>query len=241
VQARLAAYAGVFLSVVVAALCGQSLDQRQRQVRAARVVQLDDARASLALPRTVAQLAEDGVRARIEQLSGVEGAPLLSTQRWEAAEPIMVDGVDVSDMFTQEFVLRRSVRSSYRFKSATIDAIWERPHSFLDLGVALTANGALVVRFSKGEVRSFFRAHSGRLIPHEVASGERVGACNRFEVALVGDDRVQVVCEGERVLEVHYPTPAQGRVFLASNLTAGELLALRVYGTDGEQPSEDPA
>lgn len=233
--------AGVFISVVVAALCGQALDQRQRLVLTARVVQLDDARASLALPRTVAQLAEDGVRARIEQLSGVEGAPLLAKDRWEAAEPIMVDGVDVSDMFTQEFILRRSVRSSYRFQSATIEAIWERPHSFLDLGVALTANGALVVRFSKGELRSFFRSHSGRLIPHEVVSGERVGACSRFEVTLVGDDGVQVVCEGERVLEVRYPAPAQGRVFVVSNLTAGELRALRVRGTDGDQQTEDPA
>jgi hypothetical protein len=226
--------------VVVAMVCGQALDQRQRIADAGLKAEWGEGRASLMLPRTEQESKELTVRARVERVSGVSGRPLLSTERWQASEPVLVDGLDVSDMFVQPFTLKRSLQSGFRTEGVTLEVAWERPETFLDLGIGQTSNGAVMLRFRQDSVQSFLRSHSGILIPGEKVAGDPLKGCERYEVSVAADD-VSVLCAGRKIIGVAYPGAANGQVFVASNLEAREVGMLSIKGTLGAARTEDNA
>ncbi len=225
---------------MVAVVCGRALDQRQRVASAGLKAGWEEGRASLMLPRTERETQELAVRARVERLSGVSGRPLLSTERWQASEPVFVDGLDVSDMFAQPFTLKRSLQSGFRAEGATLEVAWERPDTFLDLGIGQTSNGSLMLRFTRESVRAFLRSHSGILIPGETVDGEQLKGCERYEVSVAPDD-VSVLCAGRKIIGIAYPGAANGKVFVASNLEAREVKMLSIKSSLGDTKTEDNA
>lgn len=221
-------------------VCGRALDHRQRTAYAGGKAEWEEGRASLMLPRTEQESKELIVRARVERLSGVSGRPLLSTERWQASDPVFVDGLDVSDMFVQPFILKRSLQSGFRTEGVVLEVAWERPETFLDLGIGQTSNGAVMLRFTRDSAQSFLRSHSGILIPGEKVAGDLLKGCERYEVSVAPDD-VSVLCAGRKIIGVAYPGAANGRVFVASNLEAREVRILSIKGTLGETKTEDNA
>ncbi len=225
---------------MLAVVCGRALDQRQRTAHAGLKADWEEGRASLMLPRTERESQELAVRSRVERLSGVSGRALLSRERWEASEPVLVDGIDVSDMFVQTFTLKRSSIGGFHLDSATLAFKWERPDTFFDLGVGQTSNGAVMLRFTPEGVRSFLRSHSGILIPQAQVSRAHLKEGERYEVS-VTPDGVSVSCAGEKIVEVAYPGAAKGRVLVASNLEPREVGMLSIKGTLGDTKTEDNA
>jgi hypothetical protein len=192
------------------------------------------------LPRTDQESRELMVRARVERFSGVSGRPLLSTERWQAAEPVLIDGLDVSDMFVQSFTLKRSLQSDFRTESVSLEVAWDRADTFLDLGIGQTSNGAVMLRFAAGELRAFLRSHSGILIPVQSVGVESLKGCERYEVSVAQED-VSVLCAGRKILGISYPGAAHGKVFLASNLEPHEVKMLSIKGALGDAKTEDNA
>lgn len=225
---------------MVAVVCGRALDQRHRTADAGLKADWREGRASLMLPRSEQESKELMVRSHVERLSGVSARPFLSSERWQASEPVFVEGLDVSDMFVQPFVLKRSLQSGFRTEGATLEVAWERPETFLDLAIGQTSKGAVMLRFRQDGVQSFLRSHSGILIPGEKVAGELLKGCDRYEVSVATDD-VSVLCAGRKIIGVVYPGAANGKVFVASNLEAREVGMLSIKGALGEAKTEDNA
>ncbi len=225
---------------MIAVVCGRALDQRQRLAVAGLHSEWQDGRASLMLPRTEQESQELAVRARVERLSGVPSRPMLSAERWQPSEPILIDGVDVSDLFVQPFALKRSLNNGFRTESIALGVLWERPDTFLDLVLGQTSDGAVMLRFTKDGIRSFLRSHSGILIPGESAGGESIQGCKRYDIS-VGTNDVSVSCADNKVLGVAYSGVSHGKVFVASNLKAQEVGMLSIKGMIGESKTEDNA
>jgi hypothetical protein len=226
--------------VAIAAVCGRALDQRQRLAMAGTDPSWENGRASLSLPPTEQESNERRVRQQVEHLSGVPGRPLLSSERWQAIEPILIDGVNVSDMFAQPFVLKRSLANGFRTESVSLQASWQRPDTYLDLVLGQTSNGAVMMRFAKDGVRAFLRSHSGISIPGESVATDVTQGCERYEISVTTSD-VTVSCGDRKILGVAYPSASEGMVSIASNLAAQEVSVLSIKGMLGESKTEDNA
>ncbi len=172
---------------------------------------------------------ELALRDRIEKLSGLEGRPLLSLEDWSPVEPIVVDGIDVSNLFVGEFSYKPSLGRDFAFSRFVLDAVFTRPETFFELGVPVES-GSLVVRFSGSLVEAFSRpAGGGELTPISGMKVSLPAGCGRYEV-IASEVGQSVVCSGKTVMEIKIPNRRNGRVFAASNLTGGELRELYIVG-----------
>jgi len=239
-QSRLTLSIGLILCVLVAGICGRALDQRQRTALSEDRSAWTEGRASLKFPPLQQGAAEHDTRARVERISDLPGTALLSTQRWQAVQTVLVDGVDVSDMLTHPFVLKRSLIKGFRAEQVAFEASWKRPEAFLDLVLGEASHGSVMLRFTPGGVQSFLRSHSGILVPVETRSGSDLAGCERYEVAVLTDD-VSLVCSARKVLSVAFPGVSQGRVLVSSNLTGQEVQMLSIKGAVGDVKTEDGA
>jgi hypothetical protein len=167
------------------------------------------------------------VQTQIEKLSGIKGAPLLSLEEWVPVNPVIVDGVDVSNLFSGELSYKRSLEKNFQFSKLVLDASFGRPGTFFDFGVSGGADSAVIVRLSGSGVATFNRAAGGVLEPVESAKAPLPVGCSRFEV-LQKSDSQSVVCQGITVAEIKAPFRRQARVFVASNLTRGEVRELSI-------------
>ncbi|MEY4701243.1 MAG: hypothetical protein RL326_1430 [Pseudomonadota bacterium] len=166
---------------------------------------------------------------RIEKLSGLEGRPLLSLDQWVPVEPIVVDGIDVSNLFVGEFSYKPSLEGKFQFSKFVLDAVFTRPETFFDLGVPVES-GALVIRFSGSSVEAFSQSSGGRdLVPLDGMKAQLSPGCSRYELLSTATGQ-SVVCSGRTVMEIKMPIRRNGRVFAASNLTGGELRELSIAG-----------
>jgi hypothetical protein len=210
-------------AVVVACLVGTVLDQRSaaKHSPADRVM----AKQEIFLESTP----EREAQARIEQLSGVKGGPLLSLEEWEPVTPIKVDGVEVSNLFAGEFSYKRSLTKDFQFSKLVLDASFARPGTFFDVGLSAGGNGSVIIRLSRDGVATFTRSESGVVEPLEVSKNAGPPACSRFEVLRTPSGQ-SVVCEGRTVAEIKTPNGSRGGVFVASNLTSGEVKELSISG-----------
>jgi hypothetical protein len=169
------------------------------------------------------------LKERIEKLSGLEGRPLLSLDQWAPVEPIVVDGIDVSNLFVGEFSYKPSLEGRFQFSKFVLDAVFTRPETFFDLGVPVES-GALVIRFSGSSVEAFLRSSSGGdLVPLDGMKVQLSSGCSRYELVPTATAQ-SVVCSGRTVMEIKMPIRRNGRVFAASNLTGGELRELSIAG-----------
>jgi hypothetical protein len=210
-------------AVVVACLVGTILDRRidHAHSSADRVM----VKQEIFLDSTPEK--EREVQAQIEKLSGIKGAPLLSLQEWVPVGPVVVDGVDVSNLFSGEFSYKRSLEKDFQFSKLVLDASFGRPGTFFDLGVANGTDSAVVVRLSGNGVSTFNRTAQGVLEPLESTKTALPAGCSRFEV-LQTQASQSIVCQGITVAEIKAPFRRQGRVFVASNLTRGEVRELSI-------------
>ena len=214
----------VTVAVVCAAcLVGVVLDLRLESLRDG------DARASLGTDLVVVPEPERQLRERIEVASGLKGRPLLSLEEWRAVEPIVIDGVDVSNMFSGEFIYSGSLSSDFRFSGAVVDAVFSRAGTFLDLGVPSGPNTSTVFRFSARGVEPFRRIGRGPLEPVDHTAFPSTEACSHFQV-VTNPGEQSVVCDGITRLQIKVRTGQQGGVWVASNLTGGEVRELKISG-----------
>jgi hypothetical protein len=172
---------------------------------------------------------ELALKDRIEKMSGLEGRPLLSLDQWVPVEPIVVDGIDVSNLFVGEFSYKPSLEGSFQFSKFVLDAVFTRPETFFDFGIPVES-GALVVRFSGSSVEAFSRSGSGAdLVPLDGMKVRPPAGCSRYELISTTAGQ-SVVCSGRTIMEIKTPIRRNGRVFAASNLTGGELRELSIAG-----------
>jgi hypothetical protein len=172
---------------------------------------------------------ELALKDRIEKLSGLEGRPLLSLDKWSPVEPVVVDGIDVSNLFVGEFTYKPSLEANFQFSKFVLDAVFKRPDTFFELGVPVES-GSVVVRFSATTVEAFSKpANGGALVSLEGMKVSIPGDCSRFELVLTGTGQ-SVVCLGRTIMEIKMPIRRNGRLFAASNLTGGELRELSIAG-----------
>jgi hypothetical protein len=172
---------------------------------------------------------ELALKDRIEKLSGLEGRPLLSLDKWSPIEPVVVDGIDVSNLFVGEFTYKPSLEEDFQFSKFVLDAVFKRPDTFFELGIPVES-GALVVRFSASKVEAFSRpSNSQALLPIEGMRVTTPSDCSRYEVMATALGQA-VVCSGRTLMEIKTPIRRNGRVFAASNLTGGELRELYIAG-----------
>jgi hypothetical protein len=172
---------------------------------------------------------ELALKDRIEKLSGLEGRPLLSLDQWVPVEPIVVDGIDVSNLFVGEFSYKPSLEGSFQFSKLVLDAVFTRAETFFDLGIPVES-GALVVRFSGSSVEAFSKSASGGdLVPLNGMKVTTPVGCSRYELVATATGQ-SVVCLGRTIMEIKMPNRRNGRVFAASNLTGGELRELSIAG-----------
>lgn len=211
------------LAVVVACVVGVVLDERVRSHDSSH----DRLRVRSELFANSPE--ELALRDRIQKLSGLEGRPLLSLSEWAPVEPIVVDGIDVSNLFVGEFSYKPSLERGFQFSRFVLDAVFTRADTFFELGVPVDT-GSLVVRFSGTSVQAFSRpASGGELTPLEGMKATVPGGCGRYEMVVTPIGQ-SVVCSGRTVMEIKIPNRRNGRVFAASNLTGGELRELYIAG-----------
>jgi hypothetical protein len=210
-------------AVVVACVVGTILDQRSE----AKHSPSDRVMAKQEL--FVESTPEREAQARIEKLSGVKGAPLLSLEEWEPVTPTKVDGIDVSNLFAGEFSYKKSLTKDFQFSKLVLDASFARPGTFFDLGLPAAGNGSVIIRLSRDGIATFTRSESGVTEPLEVSKKVGSTGCGRVEVLRTPFGQ-SVVCEGITIAEIKAPNERQGRVFVASNLTAGEVKELSISG-----------
>lgn len=176
----------------------------------------------------------------MEKLSGVSGRPLLSLDRWIPKESFVLQGVEVGNMVSVQHYLRSSLNRGYVFTSASVDAVWQRPESFLDLSIGGSANGSTLLRFSPQMVEAFFASRKNRLVSIEkTALASRGAPCQRFDVLATGR-QLTVSCDGSLALSLdEAPTAFEGRVSVASNLMHGEVRDLVVTGRNRDAELKD--
>lgn len=172
---------------------------------------------------------ELALKDRIEKLSGLEGRPLLSLDKWSPVEPVVVDGFDVSNLFVGEFTYKPSLEANFQFSKFVLDAVFKRPDTFFELGIPVES-GAVVVRFSATKVEAFSRpSNTQALLPLEGMHATTPSDCSRYEIVATTTGQ-SVVCSGRTMMEIKMPIRRNGRVFAASNLTGGELRELSIAG-----------
>jgi len=215
--------------VVVSASCfvGVLLDRRLNH--RLEGLRHPEPRASVQRDLVVVPEAERRLRERIEVASGLKGRPLLSLDKWTPVDPIVMDGVDVSTMFSGEFIYSASLSSEFRFSGAVVDAIFLRPGTFLDLGIPSGPNTSTVFRFSAAGIHPLRRVGKGALEPLDHTAFSAVDSCSRYEIVISGSQQT-VVCNGITRLDINAKTGQQGPVWIASNLTGGEVRELRISG-----------
>ncbi len=224
----------LIMSSVIALFVGRSLDQR-----ALATLTDTDSKASLASEQVETTSVEHLVRGEIEGLSEVRGKALLSLERWSPSESIVKDGVELAPMMNQPLYLRSSLQRGYSLRGAVVDAVWQRPESFLDLSFGEVSNGSTLLRFSAQSVEAFFRSRKGQLV--SIGKTGRLptdSPCTKFVVTTT-EGRVDVSCNGSTVLALPSSASTQGRVAVASNLTLGEVRELVVDGRVGEMEYRD--
>jgi hypothetical protein len=211
------------IAVVVACFVGVVLDERVRHHDSST----DRLRVRSELFANSPQ--EIALKDRIERLSGLEGRPVLSLDTWAPVEPVVVDGIDVSNLFVGEFTYRRSLEANFQFSKFVLDAVFKRPETFFELGIPVES-GALVVRFSASTIEAFSKpSGEGALIPLEGMKVTAPTNCSRYELVATTTGQ-SVVCMGRTLMEIKIPNRRNGRVFAASNLTGGELRELSIAG-----------
>lgn len=205
-------------------LVGLRLDQRLRSVP----IQEPHA---MVRPEIFQQATHEGeVRARIEKVSGVKGTLFFAPDEWVPAEPVIVEGVDVSDLFAGEFVLKRSLQADFRFSKAIVEATFTRPDTFVDLGIPVSPDAWLVLRFSNGGIKALRRMATGTFEPVSPdINREPLPQCARYEV-VASEGKLEAVCEGKTMLRLGALDKYHGRVFVASNLMRGEVRELKIEG-----------
>ena len=211
-------------AVFVACLVGATLDRRvaHTHTSADRVM----AKPEIFLDATP----EREAQAHIEKLSGLKGEPLLSLEEWSPVNPVVVEGVDVSNLLSGEFSYKKSLDKDFQFSKLVIDASFARPGTFFDLGLPSGTNSSVIIRLSSAGISAFSRAGAnGALEQLEVGKNALSAGCTRFEV-LQNELGQSVVCQGITLAEIKAQNRRQGRVFVASNLTAGEVRELSISG-----------
>jgi hypothetical protein len=226
--------ASIAASGLVALVVGSSLDKRALE-SSGEV----DTKASFAAEQVELDSVDQRVRGEVEELSEVRGKPLLSLERWSPRTSLVRDGVELAQLMNQPLYLRNSLQSGYSFRSAVVDAVWQRAESFLELSFGEGGNGSTLLRFSSGSVEVFFRSRKGDVV--SIGKTGRIpdgSSCVRFGVTTT-DSRLEVSCNGSTVLALPLSASTQGRVAVASNLTLGEVRELVVDGRVGEMEYRD--
>lgn len=239
------------LAIAFASLClfsvtvfvGWKLDSRRGVFGdGASVASRDEAvRASLGSKHPAEGAFTDGYRAAVatvEQLSGVRGAGPFSLQAWLPSEPVLLDGQNVSSLFTQEFTLRTSLRPDYTLSRVSFSPRWTRPDGFLELGIGGSRNGAVLLRFSADGVEPFFVSRSGIRVPIQQGSGEQRKRCGHYDV-VVQEQSLNISCDSSVQREIPAVFSAKGVLFATSNLLQGDLADLVVVGRVGGSEVED--
>jgi hypothetical protein len=230
----LATGTALFISGVIALFVGRSLDQR-----AIETLGQTESKASLATEQVETTSAEQLVSAEIEELSEVKGKPLLSLERWSPTTSVVKDGIELAPMMNQPLYLRSSLQRGYSLQGAVVDAVWQRPGSYLDLSCGEGANGSTLLRFSAGFVEAFFRSRKSDLV--SIGKTGRLpteSPCTKFVITTT-EGRLDVTCNGSTVLALPSSASTQGRVAVASNLTFGEVRELVIDGRVGEMEYRD--
>lgn len=227
--------ATLFGSTLIAALVGKTLDRRALEQRL-----LDDSKASMVAAAVPINPQHLDAQREVERLSGVSGRPLLSLERWIPKESFVLQGVEVGNMMSVPHVLRSSLTRGYVFQAASIDALWQRPDSFIDISIGGSSNGSTLLRFSPDAVEAFFASRKNTLVSIEkTALVSRGLPCQRFDV-VASERRLTVSCDGAQVISLpEAPTAFEGRVSVASNLTHGEVRDFVVNGRTRETELKD--
>jgi hypothetical protein len=227
--------ATLFGSMLIAAFVGRTLDRRALEQRA-----LDDSKASMIASMLPGNTHTIDAQREVERLSGVAGRPLLSLERWIPTESFVLQAVEVGNMMSVPHWLRSSLNRGYVFHSASIDAVWQRPDSFLDLSIGGSSNGSTLLRFSSGAVEAFFASRKNALVSIEkTALASRGLSCQRFDV-VASERRLTVSCDGSPALSLtEAPTAFEGRVSIASNLMHGEVRDLSITGRTRDTELKD--
>lgn len=210
-------------AVVVACVVGTVLDKRIEDSHSAS----DRVMVKQELFVDTAPEKEREVQSQIEKLSGIKGSPLLSLEEWVPVNPVIVEGVDVSNLFSGELSYKPSLEKNFQFSKLVLDASFGRPGTFFDFGVASGSDSDVIVRLTGSGVSAFNRTAAGVLEPLESAKAPLPAGCNRFEVRQMSNVQ-SIVCQGITVAEIKAPFRRQGRVFVASNLTRGEVRELSI-------------
>ena len=235
--------------VLLAALCGRTLDARYNSMSSSGFPQNseDPSRAALKLdtqaPGSVAQAIKE-----VERLSGVVGGAPLPSEAWTTETPILIGEVDVSGLLAQEFTLKRSTLNGYVPKSIRIGGNFARRGTYLDLLIKDEKGAAQIVRLEEGHLAVVYRAPSGieseRLrVPFTSkvsATGEGCSSVTLEHSQAEGQVeptqiiRCHSVKEGsaiESVLSAVPNLPVKGRIVsVSTNLVTSELLELTIIG-----------
>ena len=184
-------------SVLLAAMCGRTLDARYEQsastVSGREVVNLasesdraglriepgkdieskppqDSSKPSSEVADRVGVQDEGNVLAaikEIERVSGVDGESPLSPERWVTDTPLLLGTVDVSGMLAQELTLKRSLQNGYLPRSVSINGTFSRAGSYLDLLFKDEKGAAQIVRFDRDAISVVYRSPSGIEVERE--------------------------------------------------------------------------
>lgn len=235
--------------VLLAALCGRTLDARYNSVSSSVSPQNGEepSRAALKLD-THAQGGVSYAIKEVERLSGVVGGAPLPLEQWSTETPILMGEVDVSGLLAQEFTLKRSTLNGYAPKSIRIGGDFSRRGTYFDLLIKDEKGAAKVVRIEEGHLAVVYRAPSGieseRLrVPFTskvTGTGEGCSAVTLEQTQ--GDGQVEptqvIKCYSmkdgvpfESVLSVVPNLPVTGRIVsVSTNLVKNELSELTIAG-----------
>lgn len=218
------------VSVLLAALCGRTLDSRYARIstagRAEAVADLssDGDRAGLRMESPAEQEASasqkvapvagdaDGFAAairEIERVSGVAGEPPLHPDRWVTETPLLLGNVDVSGMLAQEFALKRSLQNGYSPRSVSVRGVFSRPGAYLDLLFKDEKGAAQVIRFDGSSISVVYRSPSGIEVergraPFSVSRelGKSGGECEKLTLSIATEPSQpsQIVCAAQAMM-----------------------------------------
>ncbi len=235
--------------VLLAALCGRTLDARYNSVFSPGATPSGEepSRAALKLGTQVSSSESYAIK-EVERLSGVVGGAPLPSENWSTETPILMGEVDVSGLLAQEFTLKRSVANGYIPKSIRIGGSFTRKGTYFDLLVKDEKGAAQILRIEEGRLAVVYRAPSGieseRLrVPFTsqvTAGGEGCASVTleHVDAGLQVEPTQVIKChttkEGmpiESILSVVPNLPVKGRIVsVSTNLVKSELSELTITG-----------
>jgi hypothetical protein len=225
------------LTLIVGGAVGRNLDVRHQREMQQQAVG-EEARASLRMSSPAESNRLSEMKSALERYSGVSGAPVFSQERWMPLAPAVREGADLSNLLSQEFTLRNSDVNGYEVERISFALSLAQPSPLFEIGFGGGKNGAYAVRVTKSMVALMFRSVGGQYVEVARADGDATRDCSRYQVA-IGGGRVSVQCGEREILSRAEGVPAQGRVFVWTNLSREEVPELIVVGKTGETETED--